>query len=596
MLGPRTALQFLYTFIISFLIIGFRADCAPAQTTRIPQWSLFEVQFDPGVNVANPFDPAQADVRGEFVAPGGRVFTSPAFAYKEYTREIVGGAEKLMPVDQGSAEYVWTLRFTPTRRGTWKWRWVAKTSDAIKKSAWAKFKVEAPEKGNHGFLRVSRNDKRYLVFDDGAPFFAIGENVGWADNRGTAAYDDWLQKVADNGGNYVRVWFASWGFALEWTGGSKLDVAGNYMNRMDRAWQLDYVIKKAASLGIYVMLCIQNHGPFSYDTNPEWKDNPYNAANGGPIAEASGIFTDPVAKELFKRRLRYIVARWGYSPNVLCWELWNEVNAADRPADSVVAAWHAEMSRTLKTLDPNRHLVTTSVVNDLNKPGLGDALWKLPGIDFTQIHMYAGYPMKTIDFTKAIPEYADWASRFGKPVIAAEVGVDWRGMAETLKYDPSSSGFHDALWMGLFAQTIGTGMTWWWDNLVESKNLYAQFAPVASFVRGVNFPKEKFVPGGASVDFSGKRKPEAFALRGKSTALVWVKDSKYVWYMKRKPVAIDGAKLWMDGLRNGNWIFEWMDAYTGKTIAKGDVKVRSRKISLDVPAFSKDIALRMRHK
>ena len=125
----------------------------------------------------------------------------------------------------------------------------------------------------------------------------MGENLSWYDGRGTTAYDDWLARLAAEGANYVRLWMPSWAFGIEW-GENGL---GDYGERLDRAWQLDHVLERAEAHGIYVMLCIQNHGPFSLDTNTQWADNPYNAANGGPLEEPSEFFTDPEARRLFEQ-------------------------------------------------------------------------------------------------------------------------------------------------------------------------------------------------------------------------------------------------------------------------------------------------------
>jgi hypothetical protein len=169
-------------------------------------------------------------------------------------------------------------------------------------------------------------DGSHLRHDDGAPYIAIGQNLAWYDGRGTFAYDDWIAKLAANGVNFIRLWMPSWAFGLEGIrrapdGSVESSSLGDYTDRLDRAWQLDYVMDLAERNGIQVMLCIQNHGPFSLEANSEWDDNPYNAANGGPLAAPDAIFTDPTARALFQRRLRHLVARWGYAPNLLAWEL-----------------------------------------------------------------------------------------------------------------------------------------------------------------------------------------------------------------------------------------------------------------------------------
>jgi endo-1,4-beta-mannosidase len=106
-----------------------------------------------------------------------------------------------------------------------------------------------------------------------------------------------------------------------------------------------------------------------------WVSNPYNAKNGGPCARPADFWTNPEARRLYQKRLRYLIARWGYSPNLFAWEFWNEV-----PETPATAAWVAEMAAYLKRHDPNRHLVSTTY---------GDsATWKCPDVDFPMTHMY----------------------------------------------------------------------------------------------------------------------------------------------------------------------------------------------------------------
>ena len=74
---------------------------------------------------------------------------------------------------------------------------------------------------------------------------------------------------------------SAWAFGIEW----KDTGLGDYSGRMKQAWLLDQVFKLAEQRGVYIMLTLLNHGAFSTSVNPEWNDNPYNAANGGPLKE-----------------------------------------------------------------------------------------------------------------------------------------------------------------------------------------------------------------------------------------------------------------------------------------------------------------------
>ena len=90
------------------------------------------------------------------------------------------------------------------------------------------------------------------------------------------------------------------------------------------------------------------------------------SANGGPCVQPWDFYTDPKAKALFKRRLRYIVARWGAATSLLAWEFcnetqgWFETNEAAVEAEETVVGWYADVTAHLASLDANRRPITTS--------------------------------------------------------------------------------------------------------------------------------------------------------------------------------------------------------------------------------------------
>jgi hypothetical protein len=594
----RALLQLALGSAILPLVAACGGDPPPCGVTvttaaaRVPQWSTFTTAgrvaaFAEG----NPFDPAQIDLWAELTAPSGAALRIPGFFYQDYERALVENSERLTP----KGDPVWMARFTPTETGAWRWRWRVRTPRCAETTPWQTFEATAPEASAHGFLRVSAEDPRYLRFDDGTPYFAVGENVGWYDGRGTFAYDRWFAALRAQGANFARVWMPSWAFGLEWIsrgpdGGVADSTLGDYAKRLTRAWQLDRVLEAAREAGIYVLLCLQNHGAFSLSVNSEWADNPYNALNGGPLESPQAFFTDATAQALFERRLRYVVARWGHSPHVLAWELWNEVDYTEERDAAVLAPWHARMADYLQAIDPHRHLVTTSVAALAPLLGLDQALFRLPQIAFAQLHLY-GHPGSDPDFTEEVPELVAPLLALGKPVLAAELGVDYRGPAETMARDPHASGFHDLLWSGVFAQTFGTGMTWWWDNLVDPQNLYTHLGPIVALTQGIAFHREGFRPGGARVAAAG-RNLAPFALRGRSVGLAWVKNRDNLWYQGWDESPVEGAVLELD-VEDGRWEARWIDPYGGSSPASAQVTAQGGRATLAVPAFSKDVALRL---
>jgi hypothetical protein len=577
---------------------GCGADPPPCKVTvsaaaaRLPKWSTFTTTGRVAAfQAGNPFDPAQIDLALELTAPSGRSFQTPGFYFQDYERTLVEGTERLTP----KGEPHWMARFTPTEVGSWRWRWKVRTPRCAETTPWQTFEATVPEATARGFLRVSPEDPRYLRFDDGTPFFAVGENVGWYDRRGTFAYDHWFAALSAQGANFARVWMPSWAFGLEWIsrgpdGGVASSSLGDYSPRLERAWQLDHVLEAARDAGIYILLCLQNHGAFSLSVNSEWADNPYNARNGGPLANPQEFFTDPMARLLFERRLRYIVARWGHSPQILAWELWNEVDYTEERDAAVLVPWHAQMADYLQSIDPNGHMVTTSVAALAPLLGLDMALFRLPQIAFSQLHLY-GHPGFDPDFPEKVAELVAPLLALGKPVLAAELGVDYRGPAETLARDPHASGFHDLLWSGIFAQTWGTGMTWWWDNLVEEQGLYSHLGPIVAVTQGIAFDREGLRPGGARVSVAD-RNLAVYALRGHTVTLAWVKNRDNLWFRQLDDSPVEGASLEID-VQDGRYNARWIDPYGGPSPAPGEVAAQGGRVTLEVPTFSRDLALRL---
>src|SRR6185503_2958117 len=100
-----------------------------------------------------------------------------------------------------------------------------------------------------------------------------------------------------------------------------------------------------------------------------WPQNPYNVTNGGPCNVANDFFTNPTAQWLYQKRLRYLIARYGYSQNLLAWELINEIDNNYSFLNSTdVAAWHGVMGGWLHTNDVFGHLVTTSLTGQSDRP------------------------------------------------------------------------------------------------------------------------------------------------------------------------------------------------------------------------------------
>lgn len=343
-------------------------------------WQLLEfrvLNVPPSTTV---FDPAKIEVDGVFTLPSGRTVSVPAFWYQGYQRGLLGGYEYLTL--SGAAQ--WRLRFEPPEAGSYTVAVSVRTNGQLCATGTGNFTVAATNPaGGQGYVQVAAS-KEYFQTSDGTALRLIGENVGWFGSGGTYDYDTWFAAMQAAGENYARTWMCPWAFGLETDPGSLT----NY--RLDRAWQLDYVLQLAEQRGIYVLLCLDYHGMFEtvpdyWGGNNYWTNNPYNVINGGPCVNQDAFFTNATAQTIYQKRLRYLTGRYGYSPHLLCWQLFNEIDneyAYLVPAD--VAAWHGMMGGWLHTNDPFGHLVTTSFAASTDRP----EVWGLPQMDFTTYHSY----------------------------------------------------------------------------------------------------------------------------------------------------------------------------------------------------------------
>jgi hypothetical protein len=474
---------------------------------KVPLYGLLELDLNVTGNFKNPFNPDEVEVSALIETPKGETIEVPAFYYQEFKRELVEGRETLTPM----GEPYWKIRFTPMEAGTYKLHVLLRTASHTVTSEELTFDVYESDRG--GFVRVSEVDKRYFKVENGESLFFIGHNVCWFGSRGTFDYDEWFSAMNKSGENITRIWMAPWAFGIEWKKLGYYDLA--------EAWRLDYVIKKAEEEGIYIILCLMNHGQLqSGGLTGQWNDNPYNAKNGGPLSKPEDFWTDENAIRLFKKRLRYIVARWGYSTHVLAWELWNEVELTDNYDFDVVAKWHEEMAKYIRGIDPYRHLITTS-----SDPRLGG----LNGIDFVTVHKYG--PQSFKDIAGVIPEIVEnlWIS-YGKPILITEFGADWRWFDNPYYYkDTEGVELHNGIWSSVLSGSASTSMLWWWDNYIHPYNLYGHFKALSNYLKGVNPEESRFVKIQAKVLIPSPLKREDLTEITIYPSLGWVKPEVNVF-------------------------------------------------------------------
>ncbi|WP_082795947.1 T9SS type A sorting domain-containing protein [Flammeovirga sp. SJP92] len=416
------------------------------QKTSMNLYDDLEVDIQLNARYSDPYNPNNIKTDMVLITPSGKELVVPCFYYSGVSRNSL-----------------WKGRFTPQETGQYQLVVDVEKTQNSQRSGVYTFTVN--NSYNDGFLHTNEASFYNLKFDSDRKFRGIGENFAWearldlGDDQ-TFTYDYFFQQMKSKNANFIRTWMCPWNLPLEW---KKTDFGrytdGNETYNLSAIARMDWMLDQASQNGIYIMLTLDYHGalleePDYWGGNNYWWDHNYYSGNGGPISDHKAFFTNESAKQLYKNRLRYIIARWGYHTNIGAIELFNEVDNLIRDENfnaNDIEAWHNEMSTYLKSIDPYNHIVTTSITGaEINN------MFHQPNLDLIQSHPYG--PVEGV--ISAIQTLTD---RYNKPYVAGEFADDWVAPTSQTMADYQKS-FHRGLWTALFQPTPILPMTWWWED------------------------------------------------------------------------------------------------------------------------------------
>lgn len=372
----------------------------------------------------NPYDPTSNDAWVEFEGASG-VIRRPAF------------------YDQG----LWKAVLVSKKRGAYR----ASLTLNGKPNGGAKA-VQLDSKIRDGYVRLGGTWG--FMLDSGKPYWPLGHNLGWQPVNGFPDLTDFMADMAKNGVNWTRIWACTWDNKNPWWPGDKTKIEiGKLWTPAIARW--DALVHAAEVNNIRFQFVLFHHGQWSSTTDSNWADNPWNAKNGGFLRNPADFFSDARAKALSREWIRYAIARWGHSPAIMSWELFNEVQWVDavrQNRQAEVGKWHDNMADYVRSLDPVGHLVTTS--SEMSLP-----IWRK--MDYYQPH---GYPARVQSMVLS-------AERVDKrPFFFGEVGPGSLYGSN----DVQTLAVKDGIWGGLISLDSGAAQYWTWD-LVPRYHLHNQF-------------------------------------------------------------------------------------------------------------------------
>lgn len=522
----------------------------------------------------NFYDESENSVTGRFTGPGGISFEFPGFYYEPYdfrsTGELLGRS-----AEAGS----WRIRVMIPESGKWRLEITVRHGGEICACAECEFRVA---EGNdfRGVIGVEPTVKRNFAFQNGELYIPIGQNLCWhkpvSSSEKQARYiNRVISAGSDYGMNFVRLWLMYWGLSIKTQNCAPNDFSGGQSN----AAQLDRIFDKLAEKDVYASLVFFTHGDFSTVADSHWFECPYNAVNPhGYLEKPQDFWNDGRARNDAKSYIRYLVARYGYSRNIMTWELFNEADGVDGRDYDAAAEWHGEMSGYIRSIDPYKHMISTSACYTDGRIARHEAM------DFTFIHCY-NYP--EIDYALSF-QRKDWENR-KRPSIFGEIGF----MSFKPHIRESLIAPHMSNWAGVMGGSAATGMTWYWEQFDEADG-YSIYAPLSEFAAKIPWLNPTLKTA-VSRDFNGNDdRVRIIGYTGEGFAYLWLYDNKlspdkenytdFTDYRFRFPTS------------PGEYTAEWLNTRTGTPIKTETVKTENGILGLCAPAWRGDIALSVKIK
>lgn len=403
------------------------------------------------------------------------------------------------------------------------------------------------------YIRCSKRHPRYFEDGAGAPFIPIGLNLCFprfstSAADGLATMHRWLDRLAENGGNFARVYLSHPFFEIEQEKMGQFEVL--------QAERLDSIIQHAWSLGIRLKFTLEHFRTIGPDVQVErfpgaanFSRPLYHVRQGGPFDDMDGFLNSEAGKQHYLQKLDWLAARYSNHPCIFGWELWNEMNAVRGKGWQ---QWTKEMLPELKKRCPN-HLAMQNLGSfdgDWAQP-VYDEISPLADNEVAQIHRYLDFgsdwkichgPIDAM-MADAIATLRRIAP--GKPALISECGAVEPNHARPWdQYPKDTDGtiLHDILFGAFFAGSAGSGNCWHWHEYVDRNNLWWQFKRFSRAIEGVNPIQEELAP---CRNDTGRLR--VHVLQGKNISLAWCRDAASDWQTElirgEAPTEVCGEKI-----------------------------------------------------
>jgi hypothetical protein len=472
----------------------------------------------------NPFNPDDISVEADF-SNGGKHYLVYGFYFEDFERDPQSVGPRNASVDPPAAnwiqkptEYPFRIRFAPPQTGKWECIVSIRVKGAKTEFVWPPIILDVEKSGNKGWLEVG-NDRWHLRYSGTKEsFFALAQNIAWNDNSvfrgaykppffhpgGFLDIQNYVQDLAENNGNLVRIVVTPWSFEFE------LEHLNNYYDRLENAWEFDQLVQQCEKNNMKLFVCLE-YGKYHTSPNEGWTVNPYHREIPG-IKTVDDFLTDSTAIAIYKKKLRYFLARWGYSTSLGVTELASEFDGwsyaasegdaqfrKNEAAQKKQVYWHNQIFSYIKSTVAYRPMLTSTSYGVLSGYEALPSPFSLDNLDITNRHAYYAERQSNIfrfaDFNA--PRKGTHALWPDKPTCFGECGLS------RISRDPVDIGdaegcndvnFHNMLWSTSMMGGVGTGFAWWqWFN---NEYREATYPALFAFYHDIDFERTDYVHPG----------------------------------------------------------------------------------------------------
>ncbi|MDB4969009.1 MAG: glycoside hydrolase [Myxococcales bacterium] len=529
----------------------------PTAAATVAARARFEVAFD--LLPPAPADPDAVDIDAAFTAPSGAVTHVGGFFDGRRFR----------------------VRFAAPSPGRWTYRVRAAGAEVARGS------VEVTPAHDRGYVRRDPRASHRLAFDDGTPFYPLGENrfnvydPRW--NYQEQSIEAYLAAMQRGGMNTLRLFVIvdcedEEGTADHVQLGCLETSPGRFSPAV--AARYDRIVDAAEQSGIYVIFGVWAIGfTPAPDTWKSWDDNPYSRARGGPLARPTDFFTRVDLRPLEARKLAYIAHRWGYSTHLLAVDLLNEPEWDGPIPEPVWIPWADDMAARWRAVDRYRHLVTAGSVGlHWNLGGDERAWYASARNDLVQWHLYGKeyYEVHALAAMMAKKSAETW--RYDKPILCGEFGY---GGEDKPLFDHT----HVGLWSAAFS---GAGVLMHSAppfNLDSDEPMTPERArhPSGLMQFLTRLSPAAHQPASLPMTPEGSR---AFALRARDELALWLLAPERGY---GQPLA--GARVRLDELAPGDYRVRFVGELDGRVLSERSFTVAAGATAwLAVPPFTRHAA------